>query len=71
MPLLVAPVAYQRLVDPEGEIGMARAAAAAGTGDVPLTLATTLPSELAAAAPCGPALVPALLLQGRGGDAGA
>ena len=69
MPILVAPVAYQRLVDPEGEIGMARAAAAAGTAMCLSTLATTLPSEVAAAVPDGPALVPALLLQGRGGDA--
>jgi isopentenyl diphosphate isomerase/L-lactate dehydrogenase-like FMN-dependent dehydrogenase len=30
-PVLVAPVAYQRLVHPEGEVAMARAAAAAGT----------------------------------------
>jgi isopentenyl diphosphate isomerase/L-lactate dehydrogenase-like FMN-dependent dehydrogenase len=48
MPLLVAPVAYQRLVDPEGEIGMARAAAEAGTVMCLSTLATTRPSELAA-----------------------
>jgi isopentenyl diphosphate isomerase/L-lactate dehydrogenase-like FMN-dependent dehydrogenase len=48
MPILVAPVAYQRLVDPEGEIGMARAAAAAGTVMCLSTLATTRPSELAA-----------------------
>ena len=53
MPLLVAPVAYQRLVDPEGEIGMARAAAEAGTAMCLSTLATTRPSELAAAAPAG------------------
>jgi isopentenyl diphosphate isomerase/L-lactate dehydrogenase-like FMN-dependent dehydrogenase len=53
MPLLVAPVAYQRLVDPEGEVGMARAAAAAGTVMCLSTLATTLPSELAAAASSG------------------
>ncbi len=53
MPLLVAPVAYQRLVDPEGEVGMARAAAAAGTVMCLSTLATTLPSELAAAVPAG------------------
>jgi isopentenyl diphosphate isomerase/L-lactate dehydrogenase-like FMN-dependent dehydrogenase len=53
MPLLVAPVAYQRLVDPEGEVGMGRAAAAAGTVMCLSTLATTLPSELAAAAPAG------------------
>ena len=51
MPLLVAPVAYQRLVDPEGEVGMARAAAEAGTAMCLSTLATTRPSELAAAAP--------------------
>jgi isopentenyl diphosphate isomerase/L-lactate dehydrogenase-like FMN-dependent dehydrogenase len=53
MPILVAPVAYQRLVDPEGEVGMARAAAAAGTAMCLSTLATTRPSELAAAAPPG------------------
>src|SRR3984885_171499 len=31
VPLLVAPVAYQRLAHPDGEVGMARAAAAVGT----------------------------------------
>jgi isopentenyl diphosphate isomerase/L-lactate dehydrogenase-like FMN-dependent dehydrogenase len=53
MPLLVAPVAYQRLVDPEGEVGMARATAEAGTAMCLSTLATTRPGELAAAAPPG------------------
>jgi isopentenyl diphosphate isomerase/L-lactate dehydrogenase-like FMN-dependent dehydrogenase len=53
MPLLVAPVAYQRLVDREGEIGMARAAAEAGTAMCLSTLATTRPGELAASAPPG------------------
>jgi isopentenyl diphosphate isomerase/L-lactate dehydrogenase-like FMN-dependent dehydrogenase len=53
MPLLVAPVAYQRLVDAEGEVGMARAAAEAGTVMCLSTLATTRPSELAAAVPAG------------------
>lgn len=53
MPLLVAPVAYQRLVDPEGEVAMARAAAAAGTLMCLSTLATARPSEVAAAAPAG------------------
>ena len=53
MPVLVAPVAYQRLVDPEGEVGMARAAAEAGTAMCLSTLATTRPSELAVAAPAG------------------
>jgi isopentenyl diphosphate isomerase/L-lactate dehydrogenase-like FMN-dependent dehydrogenase len=51
MPILVAPVAYQRLVDPEGEPAMARAAAAAGTVMCLSTLATTRPSDLAEAAP--------------------
>lgn len=54
MPVLVAPVAYQRLVDPEGEVGMARAAAEAGTAMCLSTLATTRPSELAELAPLGP-----------------
>lgn len=53
MPILVAPVAYQRLVDAEGEIAMARAAASAGTVMCLSTLATTRPSELAAAVPEG------------------
>jgi isopentenyl diphosphate isomerase/L-lactate dehydrogenase-like FMN-dependent dehydrogenase len=53
MPLLVAPVAYQRLADPEGELAMARAAAAAGTVMCLSTLATARPSEVAAAAPGG------------------
>jgi isopentenyl diphosphate isomerase/L-lactate dehydrogenase-like FMN-dependent dehydrogenase len=52
-PVLVAPVAYQRLVDPDGEVATARAAARAGTVMCLSTLATTLPSEVAAAAPGG------------------
>ena len=53
MPVLVAPVAYQCLVDPEGELAMARAAAAAGTVMCLSTLATKRPSEVAVAAPGG------------------
>lgn len=53
MPVVVAPVAYQRLVHSEGEAGMAAGAAAAGTAMCLSTLATTRPSELAAAAPPG------------------
>jgi isopentenyl diphosphate isomerase/L-lactate dehydrogenase-like FMN-dependent dehydrogenase len=53
MPILVAPVAYQRLVDEEGEPAMARAAAAAGTIMCLSTLATVRPGEVAAAAPGG------------------
>jgi isopentenyl diphosphate isomerase/L-lactate dehydrogenase-like FMN-dependent dehydrogenase len=46
MPLLVAPVAFQGLVDPEGEVATARAAAAAGTIFTLSTIATTHPREL-------------------------
>ncbi len=51
MPVLVAPVAYQGLVEPDGEAAMARAAARAGTVMCLSTLATKLPREVAAAAP--------------------
>ena len=51
MPILVAPVAFQRLAHPDGEEAMARAAQTAGTAVCLSTLATTRPSELAAAAP--------------------
>jgi isopentenyl diphosphate isomerase/L-lactate dehydrogenase-like FMN-dependent dehydrogenase len=54
MPLLVAPVAFQRIAHPDGELGMARAAAAAGTAMVLSTLATATPTEVAAAAPDAP-----------------
>jgi isopentenyl diphosphate isomerase/L-lactate dehydrogenase-like FMN-dependent dehydrogenase len=53
MPLLVAPIAFQRLVDPDGEVAMARAAAAAGTVMTLSTAATSHPSEIAAEAPPG------------------
>jgi isopentenyl diphosphate isomerase/L-lactate dehydrogenase-like FMN-dependent dehydrogenase len=52
-PILVAPVAYQRLLDPEGELAMARAAAAVDTVMCLSTLATNRPAEVAAAAPGG------------------
>jgi isopentenyl diphosphate isomerase/L-lactate dehydrogenase-like FMN-dependent dehydrogenase len=53
MPILVAPVAYQRLVDERGELAMAGAAATAGTVMCLSTLATTRPREVAAAVPGG------------------
>jgi isopentenyl diphosphate isomerase/L-lactate dehydrogenase-like FMN-dependent dehydrogenase len=52
-PIIVAPVAYQRLVDPDGELATARAAAAAGTAMCLSTLATARPGEVAAGAPQG------------------
>jgi isopentenyl diphosphate isomerase/L-lactate dehydrogenase-like FMN-dependent dehydrogenase len=53
MPALVAPVAYQRLVDDGGEEAMARAAASVGTAMCLSTLATARPGEVAASAPDG------------------
>ncbi len=52
-PLLVAPVAYQRMLHPEGEEAMAKAAAAVGTVMCLSTLANTTPADVAAAAPGG------------------
>jgi isopentenyl diphosphate isomerase/L-lactate dehydrogenase-like FMN-dependent dehydrogenase len=54
LPVLVAPTAFQRLADPDGELSMARAAAAAGTVMTLSTLSSTTPAELAAAAPGAP-----------------
>jgi isopentenyl diphosphate isomerase/L-lactate dehydrogenase-like FMN-dependent dehydrogenase len=53
MPILVAPVAYQRMAHPEAEQGMAAGAAEAGTVMCLSTLSTTRPAEVAAAAPQG------------------
>ena len=64
MPLLVAPTAYQRLAHPDGELGVARAAAAAGTIFCHSTLSSVRPAEVAAAVPDGDVLVPALPVQG-------
>ena len=51
LPVLVAPTAFQRLCDPEGELATARAAASAGTVMILSTLSSVTPAELAAAAP--------------------
>jgi isopentenyl diphosphate isomerase/L-lactate dehydrogenase-like FMN-dependent dehydrogenase len=53
MPIVVAPVAFQRMANEAGEAGMARATTAAGTVMCLSTLATSRPSEVAAAAPDG------------------
>ena len=47
MPLLVAPVAFQRVAHPDGEVGMARAAKAAGTVMCVSTMATSTLDEIA------------------------
>ncbi len=66
MPVLVAPVAFQRLVDPEGEAAMARAAAAAGTLMCVSTLATATAREVSAAAPGAPRWFQLYVLRDRG-----
>jgi isopentenyl diphosphate isomerase/L-lactate dehydrogenase-like FMN-dependent dehydrogenase len=48
MPLLVAPVAFQRVAHPDGEVAMARAALGADTIMCLSTLATASPAEIAA-----------------------
>lgn len=49
-PLLIAPMAYQRLAHPDGEVAMAQAAAAAGVPMVAAAMATTALEDIAAAA---------------------
>jgi isopentenyl diphosphate isomerase/L-lactate dehydrogenase-like FMN-dependent dehydrogenase len=51
MPLIVAPVAFQREAHADGEEGMARAACQAGTAMCLSTIATATPASVAAAAP--------------------
>jgi 4-hydroxymandelate oxidase len=67
MPLLVAPTAIQRLEHPDGEPGMARAAAAAGTVMCLSTLATSTLEEVAAAAPEAPRWFQLYVFRDRGG----
>jgi isopentenyl diphosphate isomerase/L-lactate dehydrogenase-like FMN-dependent dehydrogenase len=54
MPVLIAPLALQRMAHPDGELATARAAAAAGTIMCLSTAATARPAEVAAAAPDAP-----------------
>jgi isopentenyl diphosphate isomerase/L-lactate dehydrogenase-like FMN-dependent dehydrogenase len=54
MPALVAPMAFQQIAHEEGELAMARGAAAAGTLMCVSTVATATPGAIAAAAPDAP-----------------
>lgn len=54
LPILIAPMAYQRLAHDDGEIAMARAAAEAGIVMVVSTLATTSLEDVATGAPRAP-----------------
>jgi len=65
-PFLVAPVALQRLAHPDGEPGMARAAAAHGVGFCLSTVATSRPSEIGEAAPDGHRLLQLYCFRDRG-----
>ncbi|HEY6960966.1 MAG TPA: alpha-hydroxy acid oxidase [Gaiellaceae bacterium] len=49
LPVAIAPVAFQRVAHPDGEVGMARAAAAVGTAMCLSTLATSTPAQVAEA----------------------
>jgi 4-hydroxymandelate oxidase len=49
MPIIAAPVAYQRMAHPEGELAVARGAAAAGTTMCLSSFATSSPADVAAA----------------------
>ena len=51
MPVLVAPMAFQQIAHEEGELAMARGAAAAETLMCLSTVATATPADIAAAAP--------------------
>ena len=54
MPVLVAPMAFQAIAHEEGELAMARGAAAAETVMCLSTVATSTPNDVAAAAPGAP-----------------
>jgi isopentenyl diphosphate isomerase/L-lactate dehydrogenase-like FMN-dependent dehydrogenase len=66
MPILVAPVAFQLLAHADGEAGMARAAAAAGTVLCLSSLTSTRPAEVAQAAPEGRRWMQVYLFRDRG-----
>src|SRR3989442_8578496 len=54
LPILIAPLALQRMAHPDGELATARAAAAGGTIMCLSTAATARPAEVAAVAPGAP-----------------
>ena len=66
MPLLVAPVAIQRLAHRDGELGMARAAAAVGAGMCLSSFSTTAPRDVAAEVPDAPRWLQLYCFKDRG-----
>ncbi|MBX9929243.1 MAG: alpha-hydroxy-acid oxidizing protein [Gemmatimonadaceae bacterium] len=65
-PAVIAPMAFQRLAHPDGELATARAAARAGIGMTLSTLATTPMEEVRAAAPDAPLWFQLYVYQDRG-----
>ena len=65
-PIIVAPIAYQRIAHPDGEEGMARAAAAVGVGICLSTFATASPDEVSAAAPDSTRFLQVYVFRDRG-----
>src|SRR4051812_9895141 len=65
MPVIVAPVALQRMAHPDGEPGMSRAAKEAGTVMTLSTISTSRPSEVAEAAPGAPRWFQVYVLKDR------
>jgi 4-hydroxymandelate oxidase len=66
MPALVAPMAFQQIAHEEGEVAMARGAGAAGTLMCVSTVATSTPSDIAAAAPDAPRWLQIYVFRDRG-----
>jgi isopentenyl diphosphate isomerase/L-lactate dehydrogenase-like FMN-dependent dehydrogenase len=66
MPALVAPMAFQQIAHEEGEVAMARGAAAAGTVMCVSTVATATPTDIAAAAPDAPRWLQIYVFRDRG-----
>jgi isopentenyl diphosphate isomerase/L-lactate dehydrogenase-like FMN-dependent dehydrogenase len=66
MPALVAPMAFQQIAHEEGEVAMARGAAAAGTLMCVSTVATATPADIAAAAPDSPRWLQIYVFRDRG-----
>jgi isopentenyl diphosphate isomerase/L-lactate dehydrogenase-like FMN-dependent dehydrogenase len=66
LPVVVAPLALQRMAHPDGELATARAAAAAGTIMCLSTASTTRPAEVAAAAPDAPRWFQVYVFDDRG-----
>jgi len=65
MPLLVPPMALQRMAHPDGEVATARAAAAAGTLFTLSTLASSRPQEISEHAPAAPRWFQIYMLRDR------